>query len=119
MRKIITINEKQYEMKANLGTAVLYRKLTGRDWLSDLQNIREKKAGTNALDTIIEMAYCMFVQAKGLELDEAEKLLTQAELYKWKDTEDFGVGSFNKKVMQDIILLWNQQERSAIEIKNP
>ena len=119
MRKIITINEKNYEMKANLGTAVLYRKLTGRDWLQDLTKIRNKETDVNALDIIIEMAYCMFVQAKGLELDEAEKLLTQAELYKWKDTEDFGVGSFNKQVMKEIILLWNQQERSAIEIKNP
>lgn len=55
MRKTIKINEKNYEMKANLGTAVLYRKLTGRDWLQDLTKIRNKETEINALDIIIEI----------------------------------------------------------------
>ena len=118
MRKTITINEKNYEMKANLGTAVLYRKLTGRDWLQDLTKIRNKETEINALDIIIEMAYCMNVQAKGLDLDEMEKLLTQKALFQWKDEEDFSITSFNKEVMREVISLWNNQERSNIEIKN-
>lgn len=118
MRKIITINEKNYEMKANLGTAVLYRKLTGRDWLQDLTKIRNKDSNISALDIIIEMAYCMNVQAKGLNLDEMEKLLTPEGLFNWKDQEDFSVSSFNKDVMREIILLWNNQEKSTIASKN-
>ena len=120
MRKIITINEKQYEMKANLGTAVYYRKLTGRDWLSDLGKITRKEiSGSEATEAVVEMAYCMNLHAKDLELDEAEKFLNDKELFKWKDREDFDLGSFNVGVVKEVIGLWNSQNKSTIQVKNP
>ena len=120
MRKIITINEKQYEMKANLGTATYYRKLTGRDWLSDLGKITRKEVGgAEATEAVIEMAYCMNLHARDLDLEEAEKLLNDKELFRWKDKEDFDLGSFNVRVMKEVIGLWNSQNKTTIEVKNP
>lgn len=118
MRRTITINGKDYEMKANLGTGMYYRMLTGRDWLQDLTKITRKEADFDINEAIIEMAYCMNVHAITDNYEEAEKKMNKKSFFYWKDEGDFDLGSFNREVSVQIINLWNSQRKNTIEGKN-
>jgi len=129
MRKTITINEKEYEMKANLGTAILYKNLTGRDWLSDLNRIKKKEI-PEMMETygiILQMFFCMNVHGKTVKkedessetyLERLEKQISDKKYFIWLDENDFDFSSFDIKIMTEVLGLWNKQKISTIESKN-
>lgn len=117
MNKEIKIGEKSYPMIANLGTAILYRDLTKRDWTQDLVSVKEKKVPVALSLTIIqEMAYCMNVQATSSTLEEMEAKLNKNDYFLW--ISQFDLASFGKDCMTEIMGLWNSQDKSVIEGKN-
>lgn len=129
MRKTVIINEKEYEMKANLGTAILYRNLTGRDWLSDLTRIKNKEVTdeTQVYDMVLQMFFCMNIHAKTVKkeeetsevyLERLEKRITDKKYFIWLDENDFDFSSFDKEIIKEVMSLWNRQRVTAVQAKN-
>lgn len=113
----VKLGDKKYPMTANLGTAILYRDLTHRDWIQDLTAVKEKKVSGALILTIIqEMAYCMNIQATASSFEDMEAKMNKNSFFEW--VSQFDLLSFDKEATTTIMGLWNEQKKTNIEGKN-
>lgn len=88
MKKIITIDGKEYEMKSSAYTQFAYKNLTGRSLLKDIQNIaliadkinNDMSEIDNITEPLLDISYVMYQEACN------GKCMTKEEFYKSIDT---------------------------------
>ena len=84
MKKVIKINDKEYEMKSSAWTQFKYRDMTGRRMLQDLQDLtklqdakdEEMIGGIDDLtEIVLKMAYVMIEEADSSQVKGYDEFL--------------------------------------------
>ena len=117
MKKIITIDGKEYEMKSSAYTQFAYKDMTGRSLLKDLQGMIQKVNKENIeqdmsaleefIEPILDMTYIMLKEADEKQISTKEEFLKNIEcLYDdWHWIEDvilLAVNPLSRQLQKDI-----------------
>lgn len=86
MKKVVTINGKEYSMKSSAYTQFKYKNDTGRNLLADIQNIADLAEKDNQMEamedmtlTLLKIAYTMIEEADSSQVTSYEDFLKSAD----------------------------------------
>ena len=117
MKKIITIDGKEYTLKSSAFTQFAYKDMTGRSLLKDLQGMIQKVNKENIeqdmsaleefIEPILDMTYIMLKEADEKQISSKEEFLKNIEcLYDdWKWIEEvilLAVNPLSRQLQADI-----------------
>lgn len=135
MRKEFKIGEQTVPMETNLGTAVLYKRLTGRDLFGDILRIKssndireddqaglEERASALANMVVISteiaqsLAYVMAAQGETSDVQRLMRKMNENDYLGW--LFKFGPMDFDAEVRREVLAFWQAQQNITSESKN-
>lgn len=135
MRKEFKIGEQTVPMETNLGTAILYKRLTGRDLFGDILRIKssndireDDQAGleerASALTNMVvisteiaqSLAYVMAAQGETSDVQRLMRKMNENDYLGW--LFKFGPMDFDAEVRREVLAFWQAQQNITSESKN-
>lgn len=114
--KTITINGKEYVVRPTALTPILYKKLTGKDLLTHLN---DKSINPDSrIESILKLFYVISIQAEHMDINEQFKLMEdETEYYKFINNLDSTV-LYSEELLTQTVTVYTGSTQTVVESKN-